>query len=155
MSGQDLDSSRGLGMTGKDVEWWKAGVSGWQGVGHPPLDPSTPLRMSGPTLGDHPHPPTSRGQALALSRSARGGLSARRTPRRIFDIFDPSRERGLDTPPHTGGWIHAPPKADFQHGALAAGPGAGMTERERSGMRGVGGSRKASFQSTHEVLICL
>ena len=26
------------------------------------------------------------------------------------------------------GWIHAPPKADFQQGALSAGSGAGMTE---------------------------
>ena len=56
MSWQVLDSSRGLGMTGKGVEWWKAGVSGWQGVG---LPRSTPClrkgRLFDSAQGERPH----------------------------------------------------------------------------------------------------
>ena len=76
-------------------------MSGWQDVGHPPLDPSTPLRVSGPPLGDHPrmasaslmsfslrpiegegtgHPTPHRGMD---SRSAKSRLSARRTCSRL------------------------------------------------------------------------
>ena len=52
--GQVLDSSRGLGMTGERGGGAGAGVTDWQNVGRPPLDPSTVLRVSGPSLGRIP-----------------------------------------------------------------------------------------------------
>ena len=42
-------------MTGeKGVGWVGRGVTDWWGVGRPPLDPSTVLRVSGPSLGRIP-----------------------------------------------------------------------------------------------------
>ncbi len=63
---------RGLGM---------AEETDWRWVGLPPLDPSTALRVSGPSWG----------------------------------------------------WIDAPPKADFQHGASVTRTGSGMIRQRRTG----------------------
>ena len=48
---QAPDSSRGIGMTERGGVAWRD-VKDWRGVGYPPLDPSTSLRMSGPAPGE-------------------------------------------------------------------------------------------------------
>ena len=55
--GQVLDSSRDLGMTVENGVGWRRGkCDGLAVLGHPPLDPSTWLRVSGPTQGNHEEP---------------------------------------------------------------------------------------------------
>ena len=50
--GQVLDSSRGIGMTGlRGLKWGRGGRDGLAMRGPPPLDPSTVLRVSGPSRG--------------------------------------------------------------------------------------------------------
>ena len=102
--GQVLDSSRGIGMTGlRGLEWGRGGRDGSAMCGPPPLDPSTELRVSGPS----PRMDSRLGASLTGSLGSRngggggesrlgGGCAFRRdgfTPWRICDL--PPQERRM------------------------------------------------------------
>ena len=68
--GQVLDSSRGIGMTGlRGLEWGRGGRDGSAMCGPPPLDPSTELRVSGPS----PRMDSRLGASLTGSLGSRNG----------------------------------------------------------------------------------
>ena len=72
------DSSRGIGMTWESGVGWLVRHDGLSRVGHLPLDPSTELRVRGPTPG------------RATSRSPLQGRGNRRTP-----VAAPDSSRGF------------------------------------------------------------
>ena len=102
VGGQVLDSSRGLGMTGESEagrEW--GNQEGLSLQGHPPLDPSTRLRVSGPHAPGRAIKrvaPTEEGMDSCLRRKdggeGRNGFPCRGTRMTVKDRQQTCRANG-------------------------------------------------------------
>ncbi len=112
VSGQVLDSSRGIGMTVRRVGGWQTEVTIWRGVGHPPLILRGPQheRPHGPGNGTGllPTPDSSRGIGMTGEKGVVGDGGMRRVGKawaspplilRVASARAAPRPRGGDQPP--------------------------------------------------------